>query len=89
VTLNTLTKLNCSCKNTEHNLANTYICPVCTGQPGAMPQLNGHAVKKAILLGKSLNATLATTLDMDRKHYEYPDLPSGFQRTQFWNPLIQ
>lgn len=89
ITLNTQTKLNCSCKNVDAAMPNSAICPVCTGQPWAMPQINGEAVKKAILLGKAINADVARTLDIDRKHYEYPDLPAGFQRSQFWNPLIQ
>jgi len=88
VTLNTNTKLNCSCQNTTWADANSNICPVCSGQPGALPEVNSEAVKKSIKFGKAIDAEIADVLFFDRKHYEYPDLPSGFQRTQFEKPIV-
>jgi aspartyl-tRNA synthetase len=76
ITLKTNTKLNCSCGNTSGEKPNSHICPICSGQPGAMPETNGEAVRQAIVFGKAIDANIADVLMFDRKHYEYPDLPA-------------
>ena len=88
VQLNTKTKLFCSCSNDESKIANTNICPRCTGQMGTLPELNKAAVEKAVKLGKGLNAKINHLICWDRKHYQYPDLPKNFQLTQLDNPII-
>ena len=88
--LNTANKVYCRCKNEDFDVpANTNVCPFCTGQPGALPELNMQVVEKAIRLGKAINATVNTISSFDRKVYTYPDLPSGYQITQFHHPIIQ
>lgn len=89
VRLNTLSKMFCTCPTTEAEEPNINICSVCTGQMGVLPSVNGAAVRKAILLGKALNATVNQVISWDRKHYEYPDLPKNYQLTQFHNPVIR
>ena len=89
--LNTATKIFCRCKN-EQNFEmqpNTHICPVCTGQPGALPLLSQEVVDKAVLFGQVLNAEIQEVSSFDRKNYFYPDLPMGFQITQFYHPIIK
>ena len=79
----------CQCKNEqnfEHLLPNTNICPVCTGQPGALPTLSEEVLEKALLLGKVLNCTINKISTFDRKSYFYPDLPMGYQITQLYHP---
>ena len=88
--LNSQNKIFCSCKN-EQNFsieANTHICPVCTWQPGALPRLSHEVVQKAIRFGNALRATVNDQSQFDRKNYFYPDLPMGFQITQFYHPII-
>ncbi|MDR2233541.1 MAG: bifunctional amidotransferase subunit GatB/aspartate--tRNA ligase AspS [Tannerella sp.] len=89
IRLNTATKLFCSCANSEMNEPNVHICPICTGQPGALPALNKEAVNKAILFGKAVHSSFKNRLICwDRKHYEYPDLANNFQLTQYRSPII-
>lgn len=83
--LDTREKLFCSC-NSIHGLKkgkpNTNICPICTGQPGAKPELpNSSAVKKAIQIGLILGCKINQKLPWQRKHYSWPDLPKGYQNT--------
>lgn len=66
--------------------ANTHICPVCTGQPGALPVLQPEPLEKALLLGLALQCHLNETSMFDRKSYFYPDLPMGYQITQQRKP---
>src|SRR3989338_3514732 len=66
---------------------NTNICEVCTGQPGALPRLNLEALKKAITVGLALNCEIAEFTKFDRKNYFYPDLPKGYQISQYDLPL--
>jgi aspartyl-tRNA(Asn)/glutamyl-tRNA(Gln) amidotransferase subunit B len=89
--LNSQTKIFCRCKNEQdfNTPSNTNICPVCTGQPGALPLLSKEVVDKAILFGHALNADIQPVSSFDRKNYFYPDLPMGFQITQFYHPIIQ
>jgi aspartyl-tRNA(Asn)/glutamyl-tRNA(Gln) amidotransferase subunit B len=66
---------------------NTNICPVCTGLPGVLPVLNEKVVRKAVLLAEAMHADIPPVSYFDRKNYFYPDLPKGFQITQFDMPL--
>lgn len=90
IKLKTATKIFCKCTN-EQNFtdlaANTHICPVCTGQPGALPLLSEEVVQKAISLGTLLNCTINTRSGFERKSYFYPDLPMGYQITQLSRAL--
>ncbi|MCF7835317.1 Asp-tRNA(Asn)/Glu-tRNA(Gln) amidotransferase subunit GatB [Candidatus Gracilibacteria bacterium] len=82
-------KMFCQCKNEQNfeNLqANTNICPVCTGQPGALPTLSEEVLRKALILGKALNCEINNPSQFDRKSYFYPDLPMGYQITQLYKP---
>jgi aspartyl-tRNA synthetase len=89
IRLNTKTKLFCSCANEESDRPNQNICPVCTGQMGVLPAVNGEAIRKAIYFGKAVNSSMSNhIICWDRKHYEYPDLPKNFQLTQFQKPII-
>jgi aspartyl-tRNA(Asn)/glutamyl-tRNA(Gln) amidotransferase subunit B len=85
--LKTKTKIFCSC-STEFGLdPNNNTCPVCTGQPGALPVLNREAVNMAILAGIAMNCTINKRSVFARKNYFYPDLPKGYQISQFEEPL--
>jgi aspartyl-tRNA(Asn)/glutamyl-tRNA(Gln) amidotransferase subunit B len=88
VQLNTKSKMFCSCANVDDGAApNTAICPICTGQPGALPALNEEALKKGVLAGLALNCNIPDTSAFDRKNYFYPDLPKGYQISQFGLPV--
>jgi aspartyl-tRNA(Asn)/glutamyl-tRNA(Gln) amidotransferase subunit B len=90
VQLNTETKLFCSCPNEyAPDEPNKNICPFCTGQPGALPTLNKEAVKKAIILGVAVGANIPSKTRWDRKNYFYPDLPTGYQISQYDNPIVE
>jgi aspartyl-tRNA(Asn)/glutamyl-tRNA(Gln) amidotransferase subunit B len=87
----TKTKLFCACDNDARDREpNTLVCPVCFGMPGALPVLNGEAVKLALRLGLALNAQYADGYHtkFDRKNYFYPDSPKGYQITQFDEPIV-
>ncbi|HME87444.1 MAG TPA: Asp-tRNA(Asn)/Glu-tRNA(Gln) amidotransferase subunit GatB [Candidatus Nanoarchaeia archaeon] len=74
-------KLFCEC-STEESEPNTNVCPRCTGQPGSKPMLpNKEAVDKAVEIGLMLGCEISPHLLFQRKHYSYPDLPNGFQKT--------
>jgi aspartyl-tRNA(Asn)/glutamyl-tRNA(Gln) amidotransferase subunit B len=84
IQLNTNTKIFCSCKADSWNQPpNTNICPVCCGIPGVLPVLNKAVVEKAVLLGKAMHSDIPEFSFFDRKNYFYPDLPKGYQITQF------
>ena len=88
--LNTNSKMFCSCKNDpDEKRPNVNICPVCTAQPGTLPVANEEAIKKVIKTGLALNCTIATESKFDRKNYFYPDLPKGYQISQYDKPLCQ
>lgn len=88
VQLNTKSKIFCSCPNVDDGAPpNTAICPVCTGQPGALPALNAEALKKGVLAGLALNCRIPDQSAFDRKNYFYPDLPKGYQISQFAMPV--
>ncbi len=90
IQLNTLTKIFCACKADSWNdPPNTNICPVCTGLPGVLPVLNKAVVEKAILLAAAMQAEILPLSYFDRKNYFYPDLPKGYQISQFDIPLAR
>ncbi len=84
--LNTRSKLFCGCATRFGEAANTQVCPVCLGLPGALPVLNGGAVEMAIRLAVALDCTVHTSSLFARKNYFYPDLPKGYQISQFDHP---
>ncbi len=85
--LDTKTKLFCKCSTNSDAPPNTNVCPVCTGQPGALPVLNRMAVEHCVRAGLSLNCTIANHAGFARKNYFYPDLPKGYQISQFEFPF--
>ncbi len=87
VQLSTRTKLFCGCPTDFGAPPNTQVCPVCLGHPGALPVLNGRAVDLAIQTGVALNCRIAEVTKWDRKNYFYPDLPKGYQISQFDMPI--
>ncbi|XOB62361.1 Asp-tRNA(Asn)/Glu-tRNA(Gln) amidotransferase subunit GatB [Campylobacterota bacterium DY0563] len=88
VQLNTKSKLFCSCATSFGEEPNTNVCPTCLGLPGALPVLNKEAVHKAIMLGTALKSEINTKSIFNRKNYFYPDLPNGYQISQFEVPVV-
>ena len=90
VQLETDTKIFCGCStDTGDAEPNTHTCPVCLGLPGALPVLNEGAVEAAVKLGKAIDAEIPERTRFHRKNYFYPDLPKGFQITQYDAPVCQ
>jgi aspartyl-tRNA(Asn)/glutamyl-tRNA(Gln) amidotransferase subunit B len=89
VQLLTSTKIFCSCSTRFGNPPNTNVCPVCLGLPGALPVLNRRAVEFAVLASIALNCRVNETSIFARKNYFYPDLPKGYQISQFDKPLAE
>jgi len=90
VQLETDTKIFCGCStDTAGSEPNTHTCPTCLGLPGALPVLNEGAVEAAVRLGKALHADIPERTRFHRKNYFYPDLPKGFQLTQYDAPICQ
>ncbi|HEW91993.1 MAG TPA: Asp-tRNA(Asn)/Glu-tRNA(Gln) amidotransferase subunit GatB [Thermotogaceae bacterium] len=86
----TSTKIFCSCSADVFDMEpNSSICPVCTGQPGALPVLNEEVVKKAVMAAIALNCKINKYSRFDRKNYFYPDLPKGYQITQYFYPIAE
>ena len=77
----------CSADYASAPAANTHICPVCTALPGAMPVINARAIEQAILVGMALNCTINPHNTFARKNYFYPDLPKGYQISQYELPI--
>ena len=87
--LKTQTKMFCAClNNPDEEKPNTNICPVCTAHPGTLPVINREAVKKVLVVGAALDSNLADYTEFDRKNYFYPDIPKGYQISQYKYPLV-
>ncbi|MBI2120406.1 MAG: Asp-tRNA(Asn)/Glu-tRNA(Gln) amidotransferase subunit GatB [Parcubacteria group bacterium] len=87
--LQTRTKMFCNSKNDpEEKRPNTHVCPVCMGYPGTLPVINKEAVKHVLRVGKALGANLSDFTEFDRKNYFYPDIPKGYQISQYKYPLV-
>ncbi len=89
VQLLTNSKAFCGCANRFGGAPNTHICPVCLGLPGALPVLNRRAVEFAVLAALALNCEVRERSIFARKNYFYPDLPKGYQISQFDKPLAE
>ncbi|MFH0988060.1 MAG: Asp-tRNA(Asn)/Glu-tRNA(Gln) amidotransferase subunit GatB, partial [Parcubacteria group bacterium] len=86
--LKTKTKMFCGClNNPDAEQPNTNICPICLGHPGVLPVLNQEAVRLALIAANALNFKIAEFSKFDRKNYFYPDLPKGYQISQYDKPL--
>ena len=87
VHLATQTKMFCSCEVTYGEEPNTHTCPVCLGHPGALPVINEKAVELGVMAGLALNCEVAPRAVFARKNYFYPDLPKGYQISQYDAPI--
>ena len=87
--LNTRAKLFCSCSTGFGQEPNTHVCPVCAGMPGALPVINKKAVEYAAKMALALGCTVHTDSVFARKNYFYPDLPKGYQISQYESPLAE
>ncbi|MEK7569795.1 MAG: Asp-tRNA(Asn)/Glu-tRNA(Gln) amidotransferase subunit GatB [Patescibacteria group bacterium] len=87
--LATRTKMFCGCKNDpDEKIPNTNICPVCTAHPGALPVPNKKAIEHVIKVGLALGGKIADFTEFDRKNYFYPDIPKGYQISQYKYPIV-
>src|SRR5215470_13958928 len=89
VQLLTRTKIFCGCSTRFGAPPNTNVCPVCLGMPGALPVLNRKAVEFAVLAAQALGCQVRETSIFARKNYFYPDLPKGYQISQYDQPLAE
>ena len=89
VQLQTSTKLFCSCTTRFGLASNTVTCPVCLGMPGVLPVMNRKAVELGVMTALALNCEISERTKWDRKNYYYPDLPKGYQVSQYDLPLSQ
>jgi aspartyl-tRNA(Asn)/glutamyl-tRNA(Gln) amidotransferase subunit B len=87
VQLKTRSKMFCACATAFGAPPNTRVCPVCLGYPGAMPVMNGEAVRLTVLTGLMLGCTIPPRAKFDRKSYFYPDMPKNYQISQYDMPL--
>ena len=87
--LKTKTKMFCQCKNDpDEEQPNVNVCPICMGHPGTLPVLNKDAIKKVLQVGLACGSTIADFTEWDRKNYFYPDIPKGYQISQYKFPLV-
>jgi len=87
--LATLTKMFCSSRNNpDETRPNVNVCPVCLAHPGTLPVINEEAVRHVLRVGSAIGGTLADYTEFDRKSYFYPDIPKGYQISQYERPLI-
>jgi aspartyl-tRNA(Asn)/glutamyl-tRNA(Gln) amidotransferase subunit B len=90
IELKTRSKMFCSCKNDpDEKHPNINICPVCLGHPGTLPVINREAVRKTIKTGLALNCEISRHTFFERKNYFYPDLPKGYQISQYSTPICK
>ena len=88
--LSTKTKMFCDSKNdTDESRPNINACPICLGYPGTLPVINFEAVRKVLRLGVAVGGEIADYTEFDRKNYFYPDIPKGYQISQYANPLVK
>ena len=88
--LNTRSKMFCSCANDPNEKRPNYqICPICVAHPGTLPVANEEAIKKVIKAGLALNCKIAKDSKFDRKNYFYPDIPKGYQISQYDQPFCE
>ncbi len=88
--LKTQTKMFCNSKNdTDETRPNVNVCPICMGHPGTLPVINKEAVKHVLKVGMSVGGELAEFTEFDRKNYFYPDIPKGYQISQYKFPLVK
>jgi aspartyl-tRNA(Asn)/glutamyl-tRNA(Gln) amidotransferase subunit B len=87
--LNTASKMFCSCKNDPDEVKpNVNICPICMAHPGTLPVANKKAIESVIKVGLAVGATIADFTEFDRKNYFYPDIPKGYQISQYKYPIV-
>ncbi|MEK7209155.1 MAG: Asp-tRNA(Asn)/Glu-tRNA(Gln) amidotransferase subunit GatB [Patescibacteria group bacterium] len=87
--LKTRTKMFCdSANDPNEKLPNVNVCPICLGHPGTLPTINKQAIINVLRVGLALGGQLTERLEFDRKNYFYPDLPKGYQISQYKNPLV-
>ena len=89
IQLSTKTKMFCNCPASYGAEPNSLVCPICLAMPGSLPMINQKAINMAIKLGHALNFTLNKNNTFARKNYYYPDLPKGYQISQFDNPICE
>ncbi len=90
VQLKTESKMFCSCRNNpEETVPNVNVCEVCLGHPGSLPIINQQAVRQVVKTGLALQGKIPQWTKFDRKNYFYPDLPKGYQISQYDQPLVQ
>jgi len=87
--LKTVSKMFCSCRNNpDEERPNVNICPICLGHPGTLPVLNKEAIKHVLKIGYAVKGNIADFTEWDRKNYFYPDIPKGYQISQYKYPLV-
>src|SRR3989338_8821276 len=87
--LSTKTKMFCACKNDpDEEKQNVNICPVCMAHPGALPVINKKAIENVIKVGLAIDGEIADFTEFDRKNYFYPDIPKGYQISQYKYPIV-
>src|SRR4029078_12227784 len=87
--LKTASKMFCGCSNTYADAPpNTHVCPVCLGLPGTLPTINRQAVEHVLATGVAIAGEFPAATRWDRKNYFYPDLPKGYQISQYDLPLV-
>lgn len=87
--MSTNSKLMCHCDASFSNEPNTHICPVCTGQPGMLPVVNKQVVESAMMIGLATKCQIRRLNEFARKNYFYPDLPKGYQISQYDKPICE
>ncbi|KKR59725.1 MAG: Aspartyl/glutamyl-tRNA(Asn/Gln) amidotransferase subunit B [Parcubacteria group bacterium GW2011_GWC2_40_31] len=88
--LKTKTKMFCdSANDPDEKKPNANVCPVCMAHPGSLPVANKEAIRKVLMVGKALGGKLAEYSRFDRKNYFYPDIPKGYQISQYKFPLVE